>query len=240
MVLNQKVGCENLYKERFNNEMSFQKIADMEKRIIEIKKKLDENLRNRSYSEENILLMNERDTLQREVSLLKGEETAIPIKTSYPLDVGAPCPHVISNGYKTYLIYYIGTGNSNWNETEVDVKIIDSKSDDFVALVSFNWCYSFRFGGINDEVLNGHPLYEHGLEAYEMHLIENSSWIKDQQKINSVHTNFSQKRWNQRKHYIFTFHDDIFECIANDYKIQVFKGSLKDIALLANKMLFDD
>ena len=213
-------------------------IMEIEQRLSQIKSIL--NKKRNKIDQEMYDLIDERRILNRKVSLLKGEETAIPIKTTFPQDVGAPLPHVVSNGYKTYLLYYIGTSNPDWDESTNIIHVLDPQSKDYVALIQFERCYSIRFGGVNDEVLHGHPLYEHGLEGYEMHEIKNSSWINEQKKINSVHSNFKQELWDARKHYIFTFHDDIFECIANEYVVQVFRGKLSSVMLLANELLFSD
>lgn len=213
-------------------------IDALEQRLLHINDCLHN--KGKKIDQEFYNLIEERRTLRREVSLLKGEETAIPISTQFPQDVGAPIPHVISNGYKTLLLYYIGTSNPDWTESNPAIQVLDCKSQDYVALIDFQNCYCFRFGGVNDEVLNGHPLYEHGLESYEMHEIKHSSWICEQEKINAVHANFVQELWDTRKHYVFTFHDDLFECIADSYTIQAYQGSLRRVMELANKQLFQN
>ena len=211
-------------------------IVEIEQRLSQIKSIIDKA--GLEVNQEYYDLWNEHRSLQRELSLLKGEETAVPIRTTFPQDSGAPIPHVISNGYKTYLLFYIGTHNPEWNENSHSIKTLDTQTEDYVALIQFEWCYSIKFGGVNDEVIDNHPLYEHGLEAYEMHEVKNSSWINEQMKINSVHSNFNQELWDARKHYIFTFHDDVFECIANDYTVSIFRGSINNVMPIANELLF--
>jgi len=210
-------------------------LVHKEQRISEIKLFLESN---QTWNEERRLLYQELRSLQREASLLKKEETAIPIKNTFPQDSGAPCPFVVSSGFNTGLLFYIGTSWKDWDITAHDIHMLNNQSEDYIALVEFKGCYSYKFGGCNDEVLHGHPLYEHGLEAYDMHEIKNSKWIKEQEKINSVHPCFEQSEWNLRKHYIFTFHDDIFECIADDYTVQIYQGGIKDVLKIANENLF--
>lgn len=214
-------------------------IYETEQRLVQIKEIL--NKKGSQIDQESINLMKERHALSRELSLRKGEETAIPMKTIVPQDIGAPFPHVISCGLKTYLLYYIGTGRPGWDETAAMIQVLEPQSEHYVALIQFK-TYSIKFGGVNDEILYGHPLYEHGLESYEMHEIKNSSWISEQKKLNSIHPDFKSesKLWDARKHYIFTFHDDIFECIAEEYEIQVYRGKLDNVLSLANKRMISD
>lgn len=209
-------------------------INELEQRISAIEELLYK--KGKIIDQQSFDLIKERRILGREVSLMKDEETAIPIKTSVPQNVGAPFPHVISCGLKTDLLFYIGTNRPDWDETANRIQVLDSQSKEYVARIQFN-TYAIRFGGINDEVLHGHPLYEHGLESYEMHEIKNSSWIKEQKKINSVHPNFKNELpfWDLRKHYIFTFHNDIFECIAENYDIQVYRANLDIVINFVNK-----
>lgn len=133
----------------------------------------------------------------RTVSLMKGEETAIPIKQPFRR---TPEPHFPMS---------------------------------FQMEIQFKSCYIFRFGGVDDEVLNGHPLYDHGLEYYEMHEIIHSSWIREQEKRNSVHPNYKKEFWNYWEHYLYTFHDEIFECIAKGYNEKVYNGKLNHIPYYA-------
>ena len=120
-----------------------------------------------------------------------------------------------------------------------DITDLNTGHDDITALIQFSWCYCYKFGGINDEVIHGHPLFEHGLEAYEAHYIENSSWIKEESRINSVHNCHDQSSWDKYKHYIFTFHDEIFECIADGYTVDIFKGRIQAVFDIATKRLFE-
>lgn len=210
-------------------------INEFEQRLLHIENQLIK--KGNRIDQEFYHLIDERHRLRREVSLMKGEETAIPIHTTFPQDTGAPVPYVLSNGNKTYLLYYIGTGSPDWDENAKAIQVMDPHSKDYVAFIQFERCYSFRFGGVNDEVLYGHPLYEHGLENYEMHEIIHSSWIRDQKKINSVHSNYKQEHWDARKHYLYTFHDEIFECIAEGYNTKIYKGKISNVIPLATEKL---
>ena len=183
--------------------------------------------------------MEERLQLQRKLSLVKGDETALLLEWEYMWDTGAPCPYVLSSAGKTLLIYHLHEMDPNWDGTYAN--IVDSTSDDVfpLVLVEFIGCYSFKFGGANDEVLRGHPLWNKGLEGYQAHIIENSRWIQEERKINSVHAYYNEDRWKDKKHFIFTFHDELFECITESYKIEVFRDSFLNVIKEAQRRIME-
>ncbi|HCE66046.1 MAG TPA: hypothetical protein DER40_00570 [Geobacter sp.] len=88
-------------------------------------------------------------------------------------------------------------------------------TDERIAVIEFPLVYIFTFGSPGDESLNGHPLYKHGLEFYRVHEIEDSSWITELEKQNSVHPRHD-RAWflKDKRHYVFTFHDSTLECVA--------------------------
>ncbi|TGK82578.1 hypothetical protein EHQ24_15175 [Leptospira noumeaensis] len=145
-------------------------------------------------------------------------------------DFGAPIPQVYSNGNKTFLIYYINEPDPAWDGTYVN--IIDNSSDTLynLALVEFIGTLAYKFGMFNDEVASGSPLSKAGLDSYSAHIIENSSWIQELKKIHKIHPEFSEKRWENYNHYFFFFHDDMFEIIASDYKIETHKTTFLNLS----------
>ncbi|RKP57939.1 hypothetical protein D7Z26_00020 [Cohnella endophytica] len=156
-------------------------------------------------------------------------EYALPIEWEPAWDVGAPIPHVISSGHQTYLLYYIEEESQDWDGTSVTV--IDPNSNEVlpIAVVKFNGCYAYKFGGANDEVMSGHPLYKKGLKFYSAHKVINSNWIKAEEKINSIHAYYKPERWKERIHYLLLFHDELFECIADGFEITVFRESFSSV-----------
>ena len=211
----------------------------MEQCLLEIEKKIVELSKTRTMGQEYFDLLSKRRILQRNFSLEKGEETAVLIEWKYPWDTGAPIPHVISNGHRVFLVYYVIDIDPNLDETYMNVHDPSSDKEKLIALVEFNSVVNHKFGCPNDEVLHGHPLYEHGLEAYTAHEIINSKWIAEQEQINAVHSYYDPRRWKALKHFMLTFHDEVFECIAEGYKAEVIKGRFKDVLLETTKRLFD-
>jgi len=75
----------------------------------------------------------------------------------------------------------------------------------------------FQFGSPNDEALDGHPLYKNGLKFYSVHRVEDSSWIRELEKRNSVHPQHDRKLFLENKvHYVFTFQGSTLECVVTE------------------------
>jgi hypothetical protein len=76
-----------------------------------------------------------------------------------------------------------------------------------------------KFGYPNDEALSGHPLYSKGLDAYGVCEVISSSWVKTLTEQNRVA--FPDTPDSTLRHFIITFHDSTFECIARELKASV-------------------
>lgn len=160
----------------------------------------------------------------------KTKEYAKVIDWSPLWDSGAPMPQVFSNGQKTYLIYLIDEIESKIDNSTI--QMIDNASDILysLALIEFDG-HTFRFGIANDEVFSGLPLYNKGLKPYCAHVIENSSWISDLKEIHKVHPYYDNDKWIDLKHYVLLFHDEIFEIVAKDFIVKIYKSTFKDLAI---------
>lgn len=165
------------------------------------------------------------------------DEYARPIEWAPAWSIGAPIPTVFSNGNTTIIVYYIDDVDNSWNGTYTKLISPDSKEKYFLGMVTFIGANSHRFGIVNDEAVDGHPLYEKGLEVYCAHIVENSSWIKELKTIHSVHPQFSEESWRSDKHYLLFFHDEIFEVIAKDHQIEVFHDSFSEVYMEATRRL---
>jgi hypothetical protein len=178
--------------------------------------------------EEFRVAVDEQLRLQRQVALAKGEETAVAIDWKPQWDVGAPLPHVLSSGDRTFLIYLVSEPSPAWDGSYATVKDPASEGSEPLAIVEFEWCYAHKFGGPNDEVIDGNPLYGRGLQAYGAHEVINSRWLAAEQALNSVHPGYRSEAWTQRKHYLLTFHDECFECLAEGYRVQLARCSFRE------------
>lgn len=167
--------------------------------------------------------------LERELAAARGEEYAVPLDFPVKWSPAAPLPHLLTNGSKTFVTFYLHRPDPAWDGTYVTVKDPADGSIESLALVEFLGCVSTRFGDPNDEVFHGHPLYGKGLDWYGAQKVENSRWLAELQAINRVHDQHSPTHWEGLTHYVFWFHDETFECVAKSYQVECFRESMWDL-----------
>jgi hypothetical protein len=150
--------------------------------------------------------------------------------------VGSPEPVVISDEHLTFLAYVV-EGKPEWDTrvlTESDLAIFVER----VALVEFLRCRSYMFGSPNDEAIHGHPLYMRGLKPYSVFEVQKSTWIRQLEQMNSVHPRHNPNSFQSLHHYVFTFHDSTFECIAEGHQITEHEKSMGELVQEIKNRLF--
>ena len=167
------------------------------------------------------------------------KEKARVIEWKHRWDTDAPLPHMITSEHRTFLAYLMPFAYPDWNGT--NPKMVDQGSDqEFpLALVEFEGCIAHKFGVANDEVFHGLSLWRKGLEYYKAHIIDNSKWIAEVKQIHKVHDGFKENRWTDFKHYVLLFHDSLFECIAEGYRIETYRTTFANLLNRALKQLID-
>jgi hypothetical protein len=142
-------------------------------------------------------------------------------------DIGAPLPLVVSDESHVLLAYLVSEPDPNWDGSYTTVVSPDSQGM-AVALVRFGWPYAHLFGPPNDEAFGGHPLASRGLHPYAVFEVRQSSWIRRLERMNSVHPRHDRERFLAGlRHFVFAFHDSTFECIAEGFESEVFRGSMR-------------
>src|SRR2546423_1486653 len=77
--------------------------------------------------------------------------------------------------------------------------------------------------------IQGHPLHGKGLRTYAAHQVVNSHWIAEAERVNSVHPQH-RGGWHERlNHYVFCFHDEMFECLAEGFTTARYLGSPRTV-----------
>lgn len=137
-------------------------------------------------------------------------------KIGLQIDVGAPTPTVLSSENEVYLVFYVNKPDPNWDGTYANVR---SDSDDGVATVRLSSYAQFKFGNPNDEAINGHPYYKHGLQPYTIQEVFDSDWIEELRLMNSIHPYHSDEQFKDFRHLIFFFHDTCFEIVCKNMEI---------------------
>lgn len=133
--------------------------------------------------------------------------------------VGAPCPVILSDEHNLFVAYYMQEQSEGF-EFEA------------IGLVKFKGFHSYKFGAPNDEAFQGHPLSENGLEPYGTFKIQNSTWVQELCKQNSVHPYHSDEIFRNLIHFVWSFHDTTLEVVAKSYEFSLHQGSPSSV--LAN------
>ena len=106
---------------------------------------------------------------EREVARIAGDEYAEELDFELRWDTGAPLPHVVANGHRTFLLFYLPNRDPDWDGTWVRVVDPAAPQPQPLGVVEFHRVHAVTLGGPNDEALDGHPLSEKGLRAYAAH-----------------------------------------------------------------------
>lgn len=161
-----------------------------------------------------------------------GNDRVVERRDVPPFDVGAPLPHVIASEDSVVLGYLVAEPDPARAVTYPTA--VGPRSDRLVATVTFKDPYVHMFGPPNDEAFAGHPLSRHGLHPYSVFEVLGSSWLRRLEQMSAVHPYHDRDYFLARnRHFIFAFHDSVFECIAKDFSVEVTRGSLQSWLRLA-------
>ncbi len=150
-------------------------------------------------------------------------DTVIKLEDVPQSSVGAPMPIVLSDEFTIVLSYIVEESSSGWGGTTTRVDDADTEGES-MALIEFESYRSYMFGPPNDEAFSGHPLAARGLQPYGAFRIADSSWIRQLERMNSVHPYHNPKRYDELSHFVFSFHDSTFECVAKGFTISHHQG----------------
>jgi hypothetical protein len=140
-------------------------------------------------------------------------------------DPGAPMPVLCADEYRGCVLAYYCPARD----------VVDGLDHVIVTLTA----RAHYFGGPNDEALQGHPLYARGLRSYGIFEIENSSWIRTLEARNRVHPYHDPQHFLHLKHFVFTFHDSLFEAVLSDIHRTRWGGDRNDLFSEMTQRLLD-
>lgn len=139
---------------------------------------------------------------ERSLAAAKGEEHAVPYDIGWVPEAAVSEPVLLQTEYSVFLTFSAFSHSLHGGRADVGYGIVE-----------FDSCSLTMFGYPNDEAITGHPLYEKGLRAYGIYEVRNSSWVKLKTEQNRIA--FPNTPDSTQRHFIFTFHDSSFECIAS-------------------------
>lgn len=142
--------------------------------------------------------------------------------------VGAPCPMVVAGEHHLCLAFILYEPPTDWDGGSV--RAVDEQSPrESIALVKFDRALAHILGPPNDEAFTGHPLAARGLQPYGVFEVLEGSWIRALQAMNSVHPYYRPEHFEGYRHFVFSFHDTTFECVAEGFSLAVHRGSVVEI-----------
>lgn len=148
------------------------------------------------------------------------------IGLKHPINMGAPAPKILADDNNLILLFYVDVFNLPKITNTITER--DSFDDSGVAILKFKHTQIHKFGTPNDEVLIGHPYYDLGLKPYSIFSVNDSDWVKDIKRIQAKHPYFNDNSFDDLEHYIITFKDNTFECIAKGYDIEYSYDTMKE------------
>jgi hypothetical protein len=149
------------------------------------------------------------------------EESDIP----FPVG-GAPLPSILATEERLLLAYYSEIRSSGVSPRKP--VLVNEGFKGRVVIVDFRLPVAFFSVPLSNETLEAHPLAHRGLVSYRVFRVENSSWIRRLVAAQYVHSRPFPGAFENSKHYIFTFHDSVFEAVADGVSVRSFPGSIRD------------
>jgi hypothetical protein len=176
----------------------------------------------------------EQLSAERALAAWRGEEHAVPFDLGVQWSSGAPLPHLLSSGQRSFVAFHLDEPDPAWDFS--DVRVVDPRDEvaESLALAEFTGCTAVKLGPPNDEVLHGHPLYGRGLAHDGTYVVENSRWLAELIEINRVHERFRIERWRDKRHFLLVFHDETVEAITRGIDVHPVRTSMR--ALLAGSI----
>jgi hypothetical protein len=160
-------------------------------------------------------------------------DVVVPLEGIPQSSTGAPLTLIMADEHFVVLAYHM-QAHRPWTGVPQMISAVDS--DEPIAIVRFDG-HTHMFGGPNDETLSGHPLWGRGLKHYGAFRIENSSWIRKLERMNSVHRMHNPDTFWKLQHLALTFHDSTFECVCKGFEVSTAQGSIHEVVPKMVKLL---
>lgn len=137
----------------------------------------------------------------------------------------APCPMIIADEHQLWLAYYLRDNNPDWDGSTC--RLVDENSEEPCAVVHFRGLKNHIFGQPDEMRTHLHPLGKRGLNAYMSVEVIHSSWIRELANFHKKVPGHWPHTYDKARHFIFTFHDSSFECIADSFDITITRSSVR-------------
>ncbi len=138
---------------------------------------------------------------------IDSRDHAVVIDSVPPPDPGNPLPVILAKDGSVILSYVAGR--------------------ELTVIATFPICREQRFGESNAKSLRKHPLAERGLKAHGAFEVRDSSWARALEARDGP---------AKRKHFIFTFRDSIFECVASGIGVELIREDDDTVKLMSKRL----
>jgi hypothetical protein len=200
-------------------------IPELEKQLAQAQGKVKQLQGSRAELAEWHAAYESLASAQRALAAAKGEEYAAPHDIGFEPEAAVSEPVLLQTDDAAILTF-----------SAVRVSPDRTREDAGYGIVEIDQCSQTKFGYPNDEALPGHPLYERGLCAYGVYEVRNSSWVRLMTKQNRVA--FPNTPDSTQRHFIFTFHDNTFECVARGLRASLSARPYAEIFEEVRKRVF--
>lgn len=138
---------------------------------------------------------------------IDGKDKAIVLDLAPSPDSGDPLPVVLAKDGAVILSYVAGR--------------------ELTVMATFPFCAAHLFGEPKAKKLDAHPLAKRGLKAHGAFEVKDSSWGR---AFAAVHGE------PKRKHFVFTFRDSLFECLATDIGVELIREDDDTVKLMSKRL----
>lgn len=91
--------------------------------------------------------------------------------------------------------------------------------DNNSIILKFKNYVIYKFGFSGHETIPYHKYSEYNITTSTFYNIKSSYWINELKNIATQHPRYDEKKWDSYNHFIITFEDEMFECIAEKYEV---------------------
>lgn len=152
---------------------------------------------------------------------------------------GAPLPVVMRDERSGLIAYRVAEDDRQRDGSKPPRSVGSGSENELIAIVRIERPFAILFGPPNDEAFAGHPLAARGLRPYGAFEVSQSSWIRRLERMNRVHPSHRPERYAEFRHFVLSFHDSTFECVAAGLVVaEMFRGSLRQASAMMARLLY--
>ncbi len=135
-------------------------------------------------------------------------DVVVPYDLGFVPDGPLSVPILLQNEWNAFLIF-----------NAVQWTLDNKRSQKGIGIIEIDG-YIAKFGYPNHDALGGHPLFKRGLKYCNVFEVLGSSWIQQLDAQNRIIFP-GIDIFSDRRHFVFTFHDSTFECVARDIQAKL-------------------